>query len=307
MMSTTKGEPAGINPVKLRRRVTTALILGVIAISCFLLGNRYFALPALLIVGAMLGADEFYRIASPNMAKVPRAIGIGLAVSLPIITYVVRLHVTESPLFGSGGLGVALTALFYSILAGLLCYLAWVATTPTSHIRDAAIGFFGALYLGIPLSCLILIREMNDHSPVLALTLALSVWVGDSFAYLGGSLFGRHKLAPIISPKKSWEGLLFAVLGSILCWYFIPLVWTGGSSSLTVPAAGIIGTITALTALLGDLFESRIKRDAGVKDSGKLLPGHGGILDRIDSFLFTVALLFLLLSTVGVALGVVIP
>jgi phosphatidate cytidylyltransferase len=170
-------------------------------------------------------------------------------------------------------------------------------------VRDAAVSFFGGLYLGIPLSCLILIREMNG-SPALAVATVASIWAADSFAYLGGSLFGRHKLAPVISPKKSWEGLIAGTLGAMLIWYLATLIFLGSAS---IPVAALMGIVVSCSALLGDLFESRIKRAAGVKDSGKLLPGHGGILDRLDSLLFTATFVFLLLSTVGVGLGVVRP
>jgi phosphatidate cytidylyltransferase len=168
-------------------------------------------------------------------------------------------------------------------------------------VRDAAVSFFGALYLGMPLSCLILIREMNTGL-VLTLATMTSIWAADSFAYVGGSLFGRHKLAPVISPKKSWEGLFFATLGSILMWYVVPLIFMGHTSLI---AALVLGTVVSFSSLAGDLFESRIKRDVGVKDSGSLLPGHGGILDRIDSLLFTSTLVFIILSLAGALLGVV--
>ena len=110
----------------------------------------------------------------------------------------------------------------------------------------------------------------------------LSVWANDSFAYLFGSKFGKHKLAPRISPNKSWEGFYGGLLGSMLVWFLI----------------AVFGAIdmNPLFALLfvGDLFESRIKRGVGLKDSGSIMPGHGGLLDRTDSMIFGTMAAFLL-------------
>ncbi|MDR1776042.1 MAG: phosphatidate cytidylyltransferase [Actinomycetes bacterium] len=298
----TIGRPAGIEPVSFRKRVITGAIYAVVMLGCLLIGNRFFVLPALCVVMAAIGTFEFIRICQPDMNQTPRIIGLVMAMSLPLITTVARIQIPELPILKTGGL-IALSALFFAVLAGMLCYLTWLAVTPTARARDAALSFFGALYLGMPLSCLILIRAM-DTGLVLAVTTVVSIWVADSFAYIGGSLLGRHKLAPVISPKKSWEGLLFSLAGAIIIWYLAPLIINGRAS---IPVALTGGIIVAFSSLIGDLFESRIKREAGVKDSGKLLPGHGGILDRIDSLLFTSVFIYMLVSIVGTALGIVSP
>ena len=120
---------------------------------------------------------------------------------------------------------------------------------------------------------------------VLVLGIFLSVWANDSFAYLIGRKFGKHKLAPRTSPKKSWEGFLAGLVASMLFWWgltFIPGV------VMSVPQALVFGLVCGLMGVLGDLAESRIKRNSGFKDSGTIMPGHGGLLDRCDS-LFLVA------------------
>jgi len=116
------------------------------------------------------------------------------------------------------------------------------------------------------------------------LFLAVVTWASDSAAYYAGTLWGKHPLMPSISPKKTYEGLLGGLMGAIAAavlaqiWFASELSWTD---------AVVLGILLTLTGLAGDLFESAIKRRAGVKDSGGILPGHGGMLDRIDSLLFT--------------------
>ena len=120
----------------------------------------------------------------------------------------------------------------------------------------------------------------NFHTPLLLVFLPL--WAGDTAAIFAGKAFGKHPLAPNISPKKTWEGAIANFAACILAAWGTA-VWVG-----IAPAWGVlIGVITGVLGQTGDLFESWLKRQAGVKDSGNLLPGHGGILDRIDSLLFT--------------------
>ncbi|MCL2437530.1 MAG: phosphatidate cytidylyltransferase [Coriobacteriia bacterium] len=296
-----KGQPAGIKKASLIQRIITGAIFVVIVLACIIAGNTFMLLPILLIVFAVFGTSEFYRIVSPQMPKVPLYIGMIFAASMPMALSVASTLSSDfDPVLGAGGLGVTV-ALFYVTIFALAVYMVWIALTPQSKAKDAAVSFFGALYLGIPLSSLMLIREMNDGM-LLAVAIVFSIWATDSFAYLGGSLFGRHKLAPKISPKKSWEGLVAGTIGAVVFWYIVPFVFTGSASWV---AAVIVGVIVSAAALLGDLFQSRIKREAGVKDSGTLLPGHGGILDRIDSLLLTAPVMFIVLSVMGVALGLV--
>lgn len=126
------------------------------------------------------------------------------------------------------------------------------------------------------------------------LVLFISVWANDSFAYLAGSKFGKHKLAPRTSPKKSWEGFFAGLLGSAVFWIamsFIPGV------TMPIYLAVIFGIICGCAEVLGDLVESRIKRNSGVKDSGAIMPGHGGLLDRCDSlFMASVTAAILLIA-----------
>jgi phosphatidate cytidylyltransferase len=110
----------------------------------------------------------------------------------------------------------------------------------------------------------------------------LAVWAGDTLAYLGGRLLGRHKMAPSTSPGKTWEGFVFGTAATV----FVAFVAMYKQHFLSIPQSIVLGAIIAVAGPLGDLFESLLKRDAGVKDSGTLLGGHGGMLDRLDAFLF---------------------
>ncbi len=150
-------------------------------------------------------------------------------------------------------------------------------------LQDSAILAFGVFYIAWLLSHLIAIRQFNEGI-VLVFFLFLVTWANDTAAYYSGMRWGRHPMAPVVSPKKTWEGAAGGLLGSIAgafacrAW-FIP--------SLSTADALWLGLLLGVAAPLGDLCESILKRSAGVKDSGSLIPGHGGILDRIDSLIFT--------------------
>jgi phosphatidate cytidylyltransferase len=152
---------------------------------------------------------------------------------------------------------------------------------------DTAMTVFGAVYTGFLLAYLVLIRRF-DNGLLLSIAVVFSVWAADMGAYFIGSLLGRHKMAPLISPKKSWEGTAAGALFAVGIWALVPLVPT---TALTPGApmmwglALLTGAAVALSSVIGDLAESRMKREAGIKDSGNSLPGHGGFLDRLDSLI----------------------
>jgi phosphatidate cytidylyltransferase len=172
--------------------------------------------------------------------------------------------------------------------------LAFIAALRLANLRDilpgVACAFLGSFYCFAPWRFAIDLRHESVH--LLFFALALN-WIGDSAAFYAGRAFGRHKLAPVVSPKKSWEGAIASVAASVVfgllyLGYFMPqLRWWD------VVAMGLAGNVAGQ---FGDLAESAIKRGAGVKDSGNLLPGHGGMLDRVDSSLFALPAVFLVLA-----------
>jgi phosphatidate cytidylyltransferase len=126
------------------------------------------------------------------------------------------------------------------------------------------------------------LRGLDENGVLAIYTVILAVWAGDAGAYFIGLLFGRHKMAPTVSPGKTWEGLAAGTVATIAV-TFIALY---KQDFLSIPESLALGAVIAVVAPLGDLFESALKRDADVKDSGRLLGGHGGVLDRIDALLF---------------------
>jgi phosphatidate cytidylyltransferase len=155
----------------------------------------------------------------------------------------------------------------------------------------------GVAWIGLGLVYLLALRDIPQHGRLAAFTVLLAVWAGDTFAYAAGRLIGRHKLAPKISPGKTWEGLVAGTFATIFV-TFVALYDTR-DEWLTIGQALVLGLVIATAAPLGDLFESLVKRDMGVKDSGRLLAGHGGILDRIDAQLFAAVAAFYVILAFG--------
>jgi phosphatidate cytidylyltransferase len=168
------------------------------------------------------------------------------------------------------------------------------ATTPS-----IAVTILGAAWIGLGLAHMLLIRDVPEHAQLASFTILLAVFGGDTLAYFAGRLFGRHKLAPTTSPGKTWEGFIVGTVATVLIVFFA--LYDERNDFLTIPQALVLGGVIAVTAPLGDLFESAVKRDMGVKDSGRLLAGHGGMLDRIDALLFASVASFYTLLAFGVA------
>jgi phosphatidate cytidylyltransferase len=177
-------------------------------------------------------------------------------------------------------------------LAFFLKALAETRAAATIAVSGTVMGTF---WVGVGLGFLILIRELPHDGRLALFTVLLAVWAGDTFAYLGGRLLGRHRMAPTTSPGKTWEGFVFGTAATI----FVAFVALYKQDFLTIGQSVLLGVALALAAPVGDLFESLLKRDAGVKDSGSLLGGHGGVLDRLDGFLFAAPAAYYCLAAFG--------
>jgi len=183
-----------------------------------------------------------------------------------------------------------------SALVLLTMALLWVAAEVliSNHsVQQAATGIFAAAYIGMPLGMLVAVHDRLQWPATLLLI--GTVAVSDSMQYYTGRLLGRHPLAPTISPKKTIEGAIGGVVFGIV---FMTLI-----GPRVLPFTGylplvILGLLVVVFGICGDLFESRLKRTAGVKDSSSLIPGHGGVLDRIDALLFAVAPFYLYIRNV---------
>jgi phosphatidate cytidylyltransferase len=171
--------------------------------------------------------------------------------------------------------GFMLTLLFAFLLYG-------IAETRQTATVTMSVTVLGVAWIALGLGHLLLLRDVPEHGRLAVFTVLLAVFADDTAAYLIGRLVGRHKLAPSLSPGKTWEGFVAGTLAAIAVAFFALY----DQDFLTIPESIALGAAVALAGAAGDLFESALKRDLQVKDSGQLLGGHGGMLDRIDSLLF---------------------
>jgi phosphatidate cytidylyltransferase len=200
------------------------------------------------------------------------------------------------PLVLGGYLGFATTLLGLQLggvdwmLGGLLAtfVLAFVVYG-LGGVRQSATTSFGVTVLGVAwvgagIGCLLLIRDVPDFGFWAVMAVLFTVFAADTGAFFVGRAIGRHRMAPAISPKKSWEGFVGGIAAAVAMSFVI--LYKDRDDFLTVPESLVLGLVIALAAVLGDLFESAVKRDFDVKDSGRVLGGHGGMLDRLDSLLW---------------------
>lgn len=260
-------------------RIVSGVVYAALFIGCLLAGP----VPAAIFVALISGlcAYEFFLMTRRD-GKVPNlALGVACSALFPIAAL---------------GESIAMTALIFIFV--LSCGL-WYVYTPRTRIADVAVTLMGPLYTGFMLSSIVLLRDAAPGfaGALLAIGSCASLWVSDSFAYLVGRQFGRHKMAPKISPKKSWEGFAGGIAGSVIIWL---IVWATHLFPLSLGYALLTGVVVAILGVFGDLIESRIKRGVGVKDSGNLIPGHGGMLDRCDSLIFGCIAAMLMLYLGGI-------
>ncbi len=177
----------------------------------------------------------------------------------------------------------------FSILLLMIPFVQFILGKITSEMLSRF--FLSMFYIAFPFALLL---HIDWH---LILFVFVIIWSSDSFAYLAGSSFGKHKLAPQISPKKSIEGLIGGLTGSVLVaiLYYFMSKNTSFDLHFSLYIYLMYALVIVIFGTLGDLLESKFKRQAGVKDSGKIMPGHGGILDRLDSFIFAIPFVFILL------------
>ncbi len=266
------------NASDLQVRFRTGFVYVCVSILCVMASEATTVL--LLCALSGIAAGEFFYMLRSD-AKLPNELlGILAAIAYPVSVW----------LFGMPGALVVTGAL-------LVALLVWYVFWSRARIGDVGVSFFGAAYTGLLLSSLIAVRQAvpGFWGGVLVVGIFCSVWANDSFAYLVGSKFGKHKLAPRISPKKSWEGFFGGLVGSVVIWCVMACI---PGVDMSFAQAVPFGMACGLAGVLGDLAESRIKRNSGVKDSGTIMPGHGGILDRCDS-LFLASVVAAVLMVAG--------
>jgi len=264
------------------KRVLTALLLIPIVVLLLFFGPPWLITIACAVV-ACLALWEYLAIADATGASTPRWLTLGLAIALFAINF--DSPSMMLPAFTGAG-----------FILGVVCTF----RSPVDRVlRDASFAFFGLLLVVYPLSLIPRIRALDAGASQLLLLLVV-VWTGDIAALYVGRSFGRNKLAPQISPGKTWEGAAASLLGSVISISIIVALFPSFFSRTFLVASRPHGALFGLllvvainiAAQLGDLLESAIKRGAGVKDSGTLLPGHGGVLDRIDAMLLALPVLW---------------
>lgn len=254
----------------MKQRIISAIVMLLIVIPVFIIGGNVFKLAIFLV--AMLGMKEYLDI-KETKKDLPIFIKLMGYLFIPLILFTV--HVTED-------LNMIVD---FRIITGLLMILLLPVVLyhnrNTYSINDANYVFMGVMFLGIAMSLFNTYFDMNSN---LLLYLILITVMTDTFAYITGMLIGRHKLLEIISPKKTWEGLIGGTVFGVFiatCFYV-----TVVNSSISLPIIIFSTFVLAIVGQLGDLFFSAIKRYFGKKDFSNLMPGHGGILDRLDSIIF---------------------
>ncbi len=261
-------------PASSMQRVLTAAVgTPIMLAGVFLLSGAWFFLFAAFFF--IWAAFEYVGIGRSRAAHAP-------LVALPVLVPVAALAMTLSLgaeseqrlLIGLGALsGVGLGALVL------------LSRTPLAEtLESLGVLAFGLPYFAVPLAC---IYRLHHADPWLVLLLLAVVWLGDTAAFYVGRRFGHHRMAPTVSPKKTWEGAAAGFVAGILA----AAVWGVWRLGRLDPALLLVAGATSAAAQVGDLVESMLKRGSGVKDSGHVLPGHGGVLDRCDALLFAAPVL----------------
>ena len=269
----------------LKRELAAAVAIPAVLAILFLAPPVAFNL--LVAAVALAALWEFYRLAEKTGHPVAKTVGMAagaliLLASAVIFAGEIAIRTDSSSFWivrgpsPSGFVGLLLLLVVAAVLAPLVG-----GVSPSLALSGAGSTLLGVLSIALPASSFCYLRSFSPRAVLFLLGL---IWVCDSSAYYGGSRWGRHKLAPVISPKKTWEGSIFGFAGATIfgfaagTWWLLP--------ELGPSRAAIAAAVASTAGQLGDLVESMWKRGAGVKDSGAFLPGHGGFYDRVDSLLF---------------------
>ncbi|MDD3279473.1 MAG: phosphatidate cytidylyltransferase [Lachnospiraceae bacterium] len=254
----------------------TRLISGIVLVLIALLtiGTGGWVLFGTLLIISLIGAFELYRAMHVHEGKLN---SLEIISYLGIVLYYLSITMQESR---------------YHTCAMILCLILilfiYVFSYPKYHANQIMAAFFGIIYVAVMLSYIYQIRRLPDGKFMVWLVFLCS-WGCDTCAYCVGVLFGKHKMAPVLSPKKSIEGAVGGVVGAALLGFIFQWITVGMSYEYAVICA-----IGGLISMIGDLAASAIKRNMDIKDYGKLIPGHGGILDRFDSVIITAPIIYYL-------------
>ena len=262
------------------KRIMTAVIGIPLVVAVIVLGNPF--LKYTIMIASLIGMFEFYRVVKKNHQPMV-ILGYGATI----------LHYIAFDLVGSHYLIYVTLLVIFSLSLMVIFY-------PKYKVEDVALTLFPVFYVSLLFSFIVELREMTNGSFWIWLV-ALSAWGSDTCAYFTGITMGKHKLAPALSPKKTIEGSIGGIVGAGLLGYLYTMVFTQfAMSQLREHTFVIVITvmIAAIISQVGDLAASAIKRFFEQKDYGNILPGHGGILDRCDSFIFVAPIIYVVAQIV---------
>jgi phosphatidate cytidylyltransferase len=261
----------------LQKRTIWGALFVAILVGSILLGEFTFA-PLFLIISAA-SLKEFFDITRKADFKPQYITGIISGIILFSISFLTAYGVVSAKI------------LLIMIPLSSFILISELYRKKENPLQNIAITFLGIIYVSVPFSLMnfIVFQDVNVYNPDLFLSLFIFIWVNDSGAYMAGTAFGKHRLFERISPKKSWEGFIGGLLSTVLVAYILSVTFV---SEYSFAFMTIIAVIIVVTGTLGDLVESLFKRNLGVKDSGKVIPGHGGLLDRFDSIILAAPIVF---------------
>ncbi|HYG65009.1 MAG TPA: phosphatidate cytidylyltransferase [Thermoanaerobaculia bacterium] len=278
----------------MQRLLTAAVATPLVLAAVFLLPGLWFFLFVALAIE--LAVYEYITIVRHRAPNAPLRL---LLVLVPLASLGIWWWLSGEASPVQPGLPLLVGAVLMSVGVGTLVLF---GKTPLEEtLTTLGIFGFGIPYFAVAVASTVGIQQTADpggvpnHGPWLIVLLFAIVWLGDTAAYYIGSRWGRHKMAPVISPKKSWEGAAAGFVTGLLA----AVAWSYLRLGRLEPRLLVVAAVTAAAAQIGDLVESMIKRGAGVKDSGSILPGHGGFLDRLDALLFAAPVLLLALWVLG--------
>ena len=268
------------------RTASGAVLLGIVLAAIF---SGVWGYGALLLAVTIIGVWEFYGLARAKGSEPQRYMGMLMSLALLFAGFISSLHIYgETDDENVLGLGVSLLLIFAMLL--VITFVIEVFRNRQTPMYNIATTIMGAVYVALPMAILTIlpsglnaiIHRGEVWIPWVFLFYLFLVWGNDVFAYLVGVTMGKHRMCERLSPKKSWEGFAGGVAGSAAVGAIAASV-LGGSYGVWIGLAIVV----ALSSVVGDLIESMFKRDAGVKDSGAIMPGHGGILDRFDALIIS--------------------
>lgn len=277
-----------LNVKTLATRALTALVFVIVLMTS--VRWNYYSFTLFFFVISFIGLKEFYAL-SENFSVKPYKLSGFIAAAFLYAGFI------DYSLFFDQDVSF----IFVSVLIPVFILIVALYNTRPMPIQNTLFTLFGIIYTVLPFALLhqvvvtkSVVSQVSEFNPDILVGVILLIWCNDTFAYLGGSLFGKHKMIERISPAKTWEGTIFGIVCTIAGSFYIASFFDASQKNEWL----YLGILIPFMATIGDLVESMIKRQANVKDTGNIMPGHGGILDRFDSLLFVAPMVFVILKLV---------